>query len=149
MAGAGAALPVLRTGWYWWDFGGDESAAWAAFQRAHRESLRTTTTWTIEQRAIVLFEVRAPLRWSLAGKPQRAPKGPRTGIADMAQARAPSAGFVVAAEQLLGKSYDQIRRAGRGGVGGLLLWGGAIGLAAWGLLGSGDEPPAKGKGDKA
>jgi len=141
-----AAAPLLRSAWYWWDFGSDESQAWGAFQRAHREALRVTTTWTSGTRAIVLFEARAPLRWTLPGKPIRAPKGPRTGIADMAQARAPSAGFVVAAEQLMGKSYDQIRRAGRGGLG-MLFWGGALGLAAWGLLGGdGDGDERKGKG---
>jgi hypothetical protein len=135
--------PLLRPGWYWWDFGSEALPAVHAFQLANRAAFRTVTTWTTDTHAIVLLQVHAPLRWTLGGKPQKAPHGAKTTLTDMVRMPAPSAGFVVAVEEITGQSYDRLRRSAAVSGPGLIFWGGALALLAWNLIGGDDTPPGK------
>jgi hypothetical protein len=140
-ARAQTAEPVLRPGWYWWDFNSDSAAAFGSFQLLNRGGFRTVTTWQTDTHAIVLMQVHAPLRWTLGGKPSKAPRGAKTTLVDMIRMPAPSAGFVLAVEEITGQSYDRLRRSAAVSGPGLVLWGGALALLAWNL--SGDETPKK------
>jgi hypothetical protein len=146
MVGASAPTvpePLLRPGWWWWDFGAESLAAFAAFQLANRGAFRTVTTWQTDTHAIVLMQMHAPLRWSLGGKPMKAPRGAKTTLADMVRMPAPSPGFVVAVEEITGQSYDRLRRSAAISGPGLIFWGGALAVLAWNLIGGDDTPPAK------
>jgi hypothetical protein len=138
--------PLVRPGWYWWDFGTDAAAAFGAFQLANRGAFRTVTTWTTDRHAIVLMEMHAPLRWPLGGKPTKAPRGAKTTLTDMVKMPAPSPGFVLAVEEITGKSYDRVKRSAAISGPGLIFWGGALALLAWNLTGSDEAPPAGKKG---
>jgi len=138
--------PLLRPGWWWWDFGAEQTDAFHAFALANHASFRTVTTWQSNDRAIVVFQVHAPMRWTLGGKPARASQGAKTTLTDLVRTPAPSPGFVVAVEQITGQSYARLRRSAAVGGAGLLLWGGALGLLAWNLFTPAvdDKPPKKG-----
>jgi hypothetical protein len=135
--------PLLRPGWYWWDFDTDAAAAFGSFQLANRGAFRTVTTWTTDTHAIVVIEIHAPLRWTLGGKPQRAPRGAKTTLVDLVKMPAPSPGFVVAIEQITGQSYDRVKRSAAVSGFGLLFWGSTLALLAWNVLGGSDDAPGK------
>jgi hypothetical protein len=139
------APPLLRPGWYAWDFSVEESAEFHAFQLANRGGFRTVTTWTTNTHAIVLMQVHAPLRWTLRGKPAKAPRGAKTTIEDLVKLPAPSAGFVVAVEEITGQTYDRLRRSAAISGPGLIFWGGALALLAWNLTPDSDDAPSGGK----
>lgn len=102
---ADAATPVLTLspGWYWAyvSQSRDGTAALTAFQKKNKGKVFTTktvspglsTVWDYYfkrdnesqlQPVWILFEVRSPVEWTLAGRPSRASKGAETNITDIA-----------------------------------------------------------------
>lgn len=121
------ALPplVLAPGWYWWIKSPAEDAAYSAFWSANRLIMkpRKILRGQSETNELIVFEVLAPLPWTLPGPPSRAPKGQRTELDDIIKGPAPDPHWTVQLGDLLGKPWQPIRDAGNAVK--VLVFGGA------------------------
>lgn len=136
------ALPPVRLepGWYWYHFiRKDVEKLWDAFKAANQATLKLRTTFSGEASTpiveglpnwvpsplpepppsiVVVFELVAPLAWTLPGIPSKAPKKAATTLKDLASSEQVKAS----------PSLQKLIADAGGNVGSalsLLVWGGA------------------------
>jgi hypothetical protein len=92
---------TVQPGWYGYDFSvGSEAAAFEAFRKANRATLKQRKTWSTAEWVAVLFELTAPLAWTYPGAlPKPAPKGMGTSLQDLTGEPDVSPGLAVMAER--------------------------------------------------
>lgn len=121
-----SALPPIRVdpGWYWWLQMPQEARELSAFTAANRSMrVRMVYRGQNETSEIIVFQVLAPIAWTLSTPPVRAPKGARTRLDDIIGSPPPQPHWTVPLQDFLdapGKKLGEASSALS-----LVLWGGA------------------------